>query len=99
MGWLQFPEFSPNSPRIPMCLFGGFSFGKGFEVDCPKALAELRACTPPPPLAHAPPCLSTGGALNRCFEEILGPLFLWSRMEDWVFVEQLYRERGAQSCL
>ena len=55
--------------------------------------------TPPPPLAHARPCLSTGWTLNRCFEEILGPLFLWSRMEDWVFVECLYRERGAQSCL
>ena len=53
----------------------------------------------PPPLAHARPCLSTGWALNRHFEEILGPLFLWSRMEDWVFVERLYRERGAQSCL
>ena len=63
--------------------------------------AELAAvCTlPPPPLAHARPCLSTGWALNRRFEEILGPLFLWSRMEDWVFVECLYRERGAQSCL
>ena len=30
----------------------------------------------PPPLAHARPCLSTGWALNRRFEEILGPLFL-----------------------
>ena len=49
---------------------------------------------PPPPLAHARPCLSTGWALNRRFEEILGPLFLWSRMEDWVFVECLYREKG-----
>ena len=48
----------------------------------------------PPPLAHARPCLSTGWALNRRFEEILGPLFLWSRMEDWVFVECLYREKG-----
>ena len=37
--------------------------------------------------------------MNRRFEEILGPLFLWFRMEDWVFVERLYRERGAQSCL
>ena len=55
-------------------------------------------CTLPPPLAHARPCLSTGWALNRRFEEILGPLFLWSRTEDWVFVECLYRERGAQSC-
>ena len=53
----------------------------------------------PPPLAHARPCLSTGWALNRRFEEILGPLFLWSRMEDWVSVERLYRERGAHSCL
>ena len=35
----------------------------------------------PPPLAHAQPCLSTGWALNRRFEEILGPLFLWSRKE------------------
>ena len=53
----------------------------------------------PPLLAHAQPCLSTGWALNRRFEEILGPLFLWSKMEDWVFVERLYREReerGAQ---
>ena len=54
---------------------------------------------PPPPLAHARPCLSTGWALNRRFEEILGPLFLWSRMEDWVSKERLYRERGAHSCL
>ena len=53
----------------------------------------------PPPLAHARPCLSTGWALNRRFEGVLGRLFLWSRMEDWVFVEHLYRERGAQSCL
>ena len=52
---------------------------------------------PPPPLAHAQPCLSTGWALNRRFEEILGPLFFV--LEDWVFVERLYRERGAQSCL
>ena len=44
---------------------------------------------PPPSLAHARPCLSTGWALNRRFEEILGPLFLWSRMEDWVSVERL----------
>ena len=50
--------------------------------------------TPPPP-AHARPCLSTGRALNRCFEEILGPLFLWS-IEDGVFVECLYRERGKE---
>ena len=57
-----------------------------------------KLCTPPP-LAHARPCLSTGWALNRRFEEILGPLFLWSRMGDWVFVECLYRERGAHSCL
>ena len=54
---------------------------------------------PPPPLAHARRCLSTGWALNRLFEEILGPLFLWSRMEDRVSVERLYRERGAHSCL
>ena len=50
----------------------------------------------PPPLAHAWPCLSTGLALKRRFKEILGPLFLCSRLEDWVFVERLYRERGAQ---
>ena len=37
--------------------------------------------------------------MNHRFEEILGPLFLWSRMEDWVSVERLYRERGAHSCL
>ena len=36
---------------------------------------------PPPPLAHARPCLSTGWVLNRRFEEILGPLFSWSRKE------------------
>ena len=53
----------------------------------------------PPPLVRARPCLSTGWALNRRFEEILGPLFLWSRMEDWVFVQRLYRERGTHSCL
>ena len=64
---------------------------------------QFTACqptrVPPPPFAHARPCLSTGWALNHRFEEILGPLFLWSRMEDWVFVQRLYRERGAQSCL
>ena len=59
----------------------------------------LLVIIPPPPFAHARPCLSTGWALNHCFEELLGPLFLWSRMEDWVFFECLYRERGAQSCL
>ena len=53
-----------------------------------------RRIIPPPP-AHARPCLSTRWALNS-FEEILGPLFLWSRMEDWVFGERLCRERGAQ---
>ena len=58
----------------------------------------INAGYPPPPLAHARPCLSTRWALNRRFEEILG-LFLWSRMEDWVSVERLYRERGAHSCL
>ena len=36
---------------------------------------------------------------DRFFEEILGPLVLWSGMEDWVYVECLYRERGAQSFL
>ena len=60
---------------------------------------RVARCWVPPPLAHARPCLSTGWALNLRFEEILAPLFLWSRMEDWVFVECLYRERGAQSCL
>ena len=64
-----------------------------------QATADGGTLPPPPPLAHARPCLSTGWALNRRFEEILGPLFLWSRMEGWVFVEYLYRERGAQSCL
>ena len=54
----------------------------------------VQVTYPPPPLAHARPCLSTGWALNRCFEEILRPLFLWSRMEDWVLVECLYREKG-----
>ena len=48
--------------------------------------------------ANAPLKLSTGWALNHRFEEMLGPLFLWSRLEDWVFVEHLYRARGAQSC-
>ena len=65
----------------------------------PKHMHTTLFLPPPPPLAHARPCLSTGWALNRCFEEILGPQFLWSRMEDWVFVERLYRERGALSCL
>ena len=54
---------------------------------------------PPPSLAHARPCLSTGWALNRRSEEIFGALFWWSTMEDWVFVEHLYREREAHSCL
>ena len=36
---------------------------------------------PPPPSAHARPCLSTEWALTRRFEEILGPLSLWSRKE------------------
>ena len=35
----------------------------------------------PLPLAHARPCLSTGWALNCRFEQILGPLFLWSRLD------------------
>ena len=50
----------------------------------------LNTSYPPPPPAHARPCLSTGWALNRRFKEILGPLFSWSRMEDWVFVERLH---------
>ena len=58
-----------------------------------------RPTYPPPPFAHARPCPSTGWALNRRSEETLGPLFLWSRMEDWAFVERLGRERGAQSYL
>ena len=33
------------------------------------------ALPPPPPFAHARPCLSTEWALKRHFEEILGPLF------------------------
>ena len=49
---------------------------------------------PPPPLVHAQPCLSRAWALNRRFVEILGPLFLWFRMEDWVFVEFLSRKRS-----
>ena len=32
--------------------------------------------------------------LGYDFEEVLGPLFLWSRMEDWVFVTRLYSERS-----
>ena len=56
------------------------------------SMTTIKQWLPPPPLAHARPCLSTGWALNRRFEEILGPLFLWSRMEDWVYVECLYRE-------
>ena len=48
----------------------------------------------PPPLAHARPCLSTGWALNCRFEEILGPLFLWSRMEDWVSAERCTGKEG-----
>ena len=61
-------------------------------------MAAVASCLMPPP----PPCTCTVSmvwALNRRFEEILRPLFLWSRMEDWVFVERLCRERGAQSCL
>ena len=81
-----------NLPLVSCsCCMGAFYLGGGWTFEmCMKST---------PPLAHARPCLSTGWALNRCFEEILGPLFLWSRMEDWVFVECLYRERGAQSCL
>ena len=71
----------------------------GLRVVAVCAKVRLFCHVPPPPLAHARPCLSTGWALNRRFEEILGPLFLWSRMEDWVSVERLYRERGAHSCL
>jgi hypothetical protein len=73
-----------------------------------KVLCPIRGPSPSPPegsphpcchvcCAHARSCLSTGWALNRRFEEILGPLFFV--LEDWVFVERLYRERGAQSCL
>ena len=69
---------------------------KGLPID----IAETAHVEEPPPtFVHARPCLSTGWALNRRFEDLLGPLFLWSRMEDWVFVERLYRERGARSCL
>ena len=65
----------------------------------PQDTAAFAPYYYPPPFAHARPCLSTGWALNRRFEEIMGPLFLWSRMEDWVSVERLYRGRGAHPCL
>ena len=64
---------------------------------CDRCYNSPSPPTPPPPLAHAQPCLSTGWVLNRSFEEILGPLFLRSKMEDWVIVGRSYRERGAQS--
>ena len=54
-----------------------------------------RDGTPPPlPLRMHGLVEARGWALNRRLEEIMGPLFLWSRMEDWVSVERLYRERG-----
>ena len=71
-----------------------------FRQICGFSVAPAKgAGVPPAPPAHARPCLSTGWALNRRFEEILGPLFLWSTMEDRVSVERSYRERGAHSCL
>ena len=36
---------------------------------------------------------------SAVLRKFLGPLFLWSRMEDWVSVERLYRGRCAHSCL
>ena len=50
----------------------------GIRVPLQPCFAHFEV---PPPLAHGRPCLSTGWALNRRFEEILGPLFLWSRMK------------------
>ena len=43
-------------------------------------LYALCVVIPPLPLAQARPCLSTGWALNHCFSEFSGPLFLWSQM-------------------
>ena len=51
-------------------------WGEGHVL--PSAQLSIQV---PPPLAHARPCLSTEWALNRRFEEIFGPLFLWSRKE------------------
>ena len=82
---IQQAEAPPSAPK-PWVTTGRRSAAPG---------RVSKVSYPPPPLAHARPCLSTGWALNRRSEEILGPLCLWSRMEDWVFVERLYRERGA----
>ena len=63
------------------------------------AFREVMGNLPPPPPCACTALSKHGVGVEPPFEEILGPLFLWSRMEDWVFVERLYRERGAHSCL
>ena len=49
---------------------------RGKTKNCPEASGiycqPKEQPTPPPPPAHARPCLSTGWALNRRFEEIVG---------------------------
>ena len=42
----------------------------------PEQLSKPGFTTPPPPLTQAQACPSTVWALNRCFQDFLGPLFL-----------------------
>ena len=85
----QIPKTIPQDLLLPHMGFLKASLGHP-----PGGSFHLFTFLPPPPLAHVRPGLSTGWALNRRFEENLGPPFLWSRMEDWVFVERLYRKKG-----
>ena len=54
---------------------------------------EALCQPPPPPVAQARACPSTQWALNRCFQDFSGPLFLWSRMQDWAFVTHFVEGR------
>ena len=70
-------------PEKDIGLLANTPWGRAAHL-CKKNVSTTRPSllgTYPPPFAHARPCLSTGWALNRRFEEILGPLCSWSRKE------------------
>ena len=79
----------PRKPIFPHPCAGTMWDGGGTIYLPTKGTVSIVQRHIPSRLAHARPCLSIGWALNCRFEEILGPLFLWSRMEDWVSVERL----------
>ena len=70
---LRWRDVCPPGPRARGHDCAAGALGRGPEGNSTSAV-------PPLPLAQAWPCLSTGWALNRRFQEILGPLFLWSQM-------------------